>query len=106
MFFRIKNNREKPLGNGCLFVKHCKTRHMFNIVLCLIVYLCCYGCCDLYLSGFRIIGSVECSQGGHLLTNQLLRKLFKDNSNFSLLEVKEKVVPNAFVNRAHLRSIA
>ena len=61
---------------------------------------------DLYLSGFRIIGSVECSQGGHLLTNQLLRKLFKDNSNFSLLEVKEKVVPNAFFNRAHLRSIA
>ena len=61
---------------------------------------------DLFLSGFRIIGSVECSQGGHLLTNQLLRKLFKDNSNFSLLEVKEKVVPNAFFNRAHLRSIA
>ena len=61
---------------------------------------------DLYLSGFRIIGSVECSQGGHLLTNQLLRKLFKDNTNFSLLEVKEKVVPNAFFNRAHLRSIA
>ena len=45
---------------------------------------------DLFLSGFKIIGSLKCSQGGHMLTNQLLRKLFQDNNNFSLLEVKEK----------------
>ena len=45
---------------------------------------------DLFLSGFKIIGSLKCSQGGHMLTNQLLRKLFQDNSNFSLLEIKEK----------------
>ena len=61
---------------------------------------------DLFLSGFKIIGSLKCSQGGHMLTNQLLRKLFQDNSNFSLLEVKEKVVPNTLLNRSHLRSIA
>ena len=29
---------------------------------------------DLYTSGYRIVGSVKCSQGGHYLTNQLLEK--------------------------------
>ena len=61
---------------------------------------------DLYLSGFKIIGNINCSQGGHLLTNELLRKVFENNSNFSILEVKEKTIPNTFFNRQHLRSIA
>ena len=61
---------------------------------------------DLFLSGFKIIGSIICSQGGHKLTNELLRKVFNDNSNFSIIEVKEKVVPNTILSRAHLRSIA
>ena len=61
---------------------------------------------DLYLSGYKILGTLICSQGGHMLTNQLLRKVFDNNSNFSLLEVKEKTVPNTLVNRRHLRSIA
>jgi len=30
---------------------------------------------DLYTSGYRIIGSVKCSQGGHYLTNRVLRKV-------------------------------
>ena len=34
---------------------------------------------DLYLSGYRIIGSIKCSQGGHSLTNKLLNKLFENN---------------------------
>ena len=34
---------------------------------------------DLFTSGYRIIGSIKCSQGGHYLTNQLLRKVFSDN---------------------------
>ncbi len=29
---------------------------------------------DLYTSGYRVIGSVICSQGGHFLTNKLLKK--------------------------------
>ena len=33
---------------------------------------------DLYTCGFRMIANVTCSQGGHYLTNQLLRKLFKN----------------------------
>ena len=45
---------------------------------------------DLYTSGFRMIASVKCSQGGHYLTNQLLRKTFKDDKNYSILEIKEK----------------
>ncbi|NDH17334.1 MAG: UDP-3-O-[3-hydroxymyristoyl] N-acetylglucosamine deacetylase, partial [Opitutae bacterium] len=44
---------------------------------------------DLYTSGYRIVGSVKCSQGGHYLTNQLLRKVFQNKENFSILEIKE-----------------
>ena len=61
---------------------------------------------DLYLSGYKIIGSLKCSQGGHMLTNKLLRKVFNNNNNFSILEVKEKTIPNVFFNKSHLRSIA
>ena len=61
---------------------------------------------DLYLSGFKIIGNLHCSQGGHMLTNELLRKVFNNDSNFSILEVKEKTIPNTFLNRQQLRSIA
>ena len=61
---------------------------------------------DLYLSGYKILGSIKCSQGGHMLTNKLLRKVFSDNNNFSILEVKEKTIPNVFFNKRHLRSIA
>ena len=63
---------------------------------------------DLYLSGYRILGSLVCSQGGHNLTNQLLREVFSNDNNFSILEVSEKTVPNTLlnINRRHLRSIA
>ena len=61
---------------------------------------------DLYLSGFKIIGKVVCSQGGHRLTNQLLRKAFNDKSNFSIIEIKEKNIPHALINRNILKSIA
>ena len=39
---------------------------------------------DLYTCGYRIIGSVKCSQGGHYLTNQLLRKVFQNKEFFIL----------------------
>ena len=61
---------------------------------------------DLYLSGYKIIGKLICSQGGHKLTNQLLRRVFKDNTNFSIIEVKEKNIPHLFINRNILKSIA
>ena len=61
---------------------------------------------DLYTTGYRIVASVICSQGGHYLTNQLLRKVFQNKENFSILEIKEKNLPYTLINRNLLRSIA
>ena len=61
---------------------------------------------DLYTSGFRMIASVKCIQGGHYLTNQILRKVFENKENFSLIEIKERNLPQNLINRAVLRSIA
>ena len=61
---------------------------------------------DLYTSGFRLVASVVCSQGGHFLTNQLLKKVFQNNENFSILEIKEKNLPHTLINKNLLRSIA
>ena len=61
---------------------------------------------DLYTSGYRVIAKVKCSQGGHYLTNQLLRKVFENNDNFSILEIKEKNLPHTLINRSLLKSIA
>ena len=62
---------------------------------------------DLYLVGYRLIGSLKCRNGGHSLTNKLLRKIFSDNKNYSLLEIKGKSLPHSLVNNRHnLKSIA
>ena len=61
---------------------------------------------DLYTSGYRIVASIICSQGGHYLTNQLLKKVFQNKDNFSILEIKEKNLPYTLINRNLLRSIA
>ena len=61
---------------------------------------------DLYTCGYRIVGSIKCSQGGHYLTNKLLRKLFSNKDNFSILEIKEKNLPHTLINKTFLRSIA
>ena len=61
---------------------------------------------DLYTCGYRMIASVKCSQGGHYLTNRLLRKVFENKENFSIVEIKERNLPHTVVNRNLLRSIA
>jgi UDP-3-O-[3-hydroxymyristoyl] N-acetylglucosamine deacetylase len=61
---------------------------------------------DLYLSGYKIVAKIVCSQGGHKLTNQLLRKVFSDKSNYSIVEIKEKNLPHTLLNRNILKSIA
>ena len=89
----VKNNslmNEEGLRNNKEFVNH--------------KILDCMG--DLYLSGYRIIGSLICSQGGHNLTNKLLRKLFSDQKNYSLFEIKGKNLPHSFANKNQLKSIA
>ena len=89
----VKDNKilnEEGLRNDLEFVNH--------------KILDCMG--DLYLLGYKIIGSVVCSQGGHSLTNELLRKVFDDKSNFSLIELKGKNLPDSFINKSLLKSIA
>tara|TARA_Y100000590_G_C15686911_1_gene1001957 strand:+ start:514 stop:1434 length:921 start_codon:yes stop_codon:yes gene_type:complete len=61
---------------------------------------------DLYLSGHKIVGKIICSRGGHKLTNELLRKVFSDTKNFSIVEIKEKNIPHSYINRNFLKSIA
>ena len=89
----IKDNKilnEYGLRNKLEFVNH--------------KILDCMG--DLFLSGYKIIGSIKCSQGGHKLTNQLLRKIFNDQKNYSLIEIKGKQLPHTFANYHNLKSIA
>jgi len=89
----VKNNKilnENGLRNEKEFVNH--------------KILDCMG--DLYLAGYKIIGKIICSRGGHKLTNQLLRKVFHNRENFSLLEIQEKNLPYTSINKSHLRSIA
>ena len=61
---------------------------------------------DLYTSGYRIIATVNCSQGGHYLTNQLLKKVFENKDNFSIIEIQERSLPHTLINRTLLKSIA
>jgi len=61
---------------------------------------------DLYTSGYRMIASIVCSQGGHYLTNQLLKKTFENKDNFSIVEIKERNLPHTIINRNLLKSIA
>ena len=89
----VKNDKilnETRLRNDLEFVNH--------------KILDCMG--DLFLSGYKIIGSLKCSQGGHYLTNKLLRKIFSDKTNYSLIEIKGKQLPHTFANYQKLKSIA
>ena len=61
---------------------------------------------DLFTSGYRIVGNVFCSQGGHYMTNQLLRKVFENKNNFSIIEIKQKNLPHTLINKHLLKSIA
>ena len=62
---------------------------------------------DLYLVGYRLIGSLKCKNGGHSLTNKLIRKVFSDERNYTLIEIKGKNLPHSLFNNRHiLKSIA
>tara|TARA_B100001063_G_C16758570_1_gene554606 strand:+ start:162 stop:1082 length:921 start_codon:yes stop_codon:yes gene_type:complete len=61
---------------------------------------------DLFTSGYRIIGHLKCSQGGHYFNNQILRKLFSNSENFSIVEIKGRNLPHTIINKSILRSIA
>jgi UDP-3-O-[3-hydroxymyristoyl] N-acetylglucosamine deacetylase len=44
---------------------------------------------DFLLSGYRVLGSVTCVQGGHNLSNLFLRTFIKDRSNYTIIEAEE-----------------
>jgi UDP-3-O-[3-hydroxymyristoyl] N-acetylglucosamine deacetylase len=50
---------------------------------------------DLMLANYKILGKVKCSQGGHQLTNALLKKFLSNGKYFSVVEFKEKKLPNS-----------
>ena len=41
---------------------------------------------DFMLSGVRVVGMVECIHGGHALTNEFLKKIFSDKSNYDVVD--------------------
>ena len=89
----VKNNEiinNEKLRNKLEFVNH--------------KILDCMG--DLYLSGYKIIGKLYCSQGGHKLTNDLLRQVFLDKNNYSIIEINEKTLPHTLINKQNLKYIA
>lgn len=71
-------------GNKILNEDGLRNRHEF-------VYhkiLDCLG--DIMLSGNRIFGHIKTSQGGHALTNKLLKKFFSDKTNWSFQNFDKK----------------
>ena len=47
---------------------------------------------DFLLSGFRVLGKINCFQGGHKLTNSFLRRLLKTKSAYSITELKDNLI--------------
>jgi len=59
---------------------------------------------DLMLSGHRIFGHIKTSQGGHQLTNDLLKKFLSDKSNWEFVSLAGKEKDNK--DNSYLRSLA
>ena len=55
---------------------------------------------------YRLLANIKCSQGGHFLTNELLKKVFANQENYTVLEIKEKTLPHTLINKNLLKSIA
>ena len=89
----VKGNEilnEEKLRNSNEFVNH--------------KILDCLG--DIYLAGYRMVGKITSSQGGHNVTNQGLRDLLSNNENYSIIELKEKNIPHSFLANNPLKSSA
>ena len=46
---------------------------------------------DFLLSGYKILGTVYCYQGGHQLSNAFLQDLFKSKNKYKTFEIDEKI---------------
>ena len=43
----------------------------------------------------KLLEKIVCSQGGHMLTNKLLRRVFEQNENFTIIErLKKRHIPH------------
>ena len=47
---------------------------------------------DFLLSGYKILGKIECYQGGHELSNMFLRKLLKLTDSYSIIELENTAI--------------
>ena len=58
---------------------------------------------DFLLSGFRILGKVNCYQGGHALTNMFLKKLLDAKSSIKVFELKDDVISKKINNSQSIK---
>jgi UDP-3-O-[3-hydroxymyristoyl] N-acetylglucosamine deacetylase len=47
---------------------------------------------DFLLSGYRVLGKVECHQGGHELTNMFLKKLLNSKLSYTSIELEDVAI--------------
>ncbi len=53
---------------------------------------------DFLLSGYRVIGKIDCYQGGHELTNLFLRKIFDLKNNYQIIEFEDFKISKKFTS--------
>ena len=53
---------------------------------------------DFLLSGFRVLGKVNCYQGGHALTNMFLKKLIDAKTSIKVFELEEDIISKKINN--------
>ena len=58
---------------------------------------------DFLLSGYRVLGKVNCYQGGHALTNMFLKKLLDSKSSISVFELKDNVISKEINNSQSIK---
>jgi len=59
---------------------------------------------DLMLSGHRIFGRIQTSQGGHMLTNKLLKEFLTNKTNWEFVSYQEKEKNNK--DKGYIRPVA
>ena len=55
---------------------------------------------DFILSGYKIIGKVNCCHGGHQLTNIFLRKLLKKQATFNIIQNRKTIFKKTKINQS------
>ncbi len=58
---------------------------------------------DFLLSGYRILGKVNCYQGGHTLSNMFIKKLLNTKSSISVIELKDDVISKKINNSQSIK---